>query len=455
MITLNFNNDEKLYIQIYNYFVNEIKSGNLKSNDKLPSRRLFAQNLGVSLNTVKNAYEQLLDEGYIVSRERSGFFVDKLSIENLNIADHLGYEVIENKQIVYEYNFNYSLLEKSLLPESILKKCSAFAVEKCMGNEKISKLGLMSLRNEISKYLHQRRAVCVSPEDIIIASGYFEHLFLIMSIIKNSYFAMEDPGYNRTWDIFKSFSRNIIHVPIDKYGFSVKDLEKTAANIVITTPNHQFPTGIIMGIRRRQRLLNWANEQAGRYIIEDDYNGDFRYLGNPIPALKSLDTKGKVILSGSFSQSIGNFLGVSYLVLPTNLRKELESKQILLSGTSKLQQYFLEYFLKTGSFEKHINRMNTHYRKKRAAVLKILKTYEGIEILGSQSGLHIILRLDKKNFDLTDFDEKMLENKIYIKRVKDFSIAKWQDNDLILGFGGIPIENIDTSIKQLLKILKK
>lgn len=146
---------------------------------------------------------------------------------------------------------------------------------------------------------------------------------------------------------------------------------------------------------------------------------------------------------------------MSYLVLPTNLRKELESKQILLSGTSKLQQYFLEYFLKTGSFEKHINRMNTHYRKKRAAVLKILKTYEGIEILGSQSGLHIILRLDKKNFDLTDFDEKMLENKIYIKRVKDFSIAKWQDNDLILGFGGIPIENIDTSIKQLLKILKK
>lgn len=453
MITILFNKEEKLYIQIYEYIVKEIKNKNIKPNEKLPSRRNLAEHLGVSINTVKSAYEQLLDEGYIVSRERSGYYVDKLISEDLPDLNPTKIVHEKPKEKKYLYNFKYSLIDKKNLPITILKKCSEDAIEKAVNNIDDSVQGLWELREEISKYLRERKGVEQSEKNIVITTSFYENLYLINKIIKKSKFAMEDPGYIRIEKMIENLDKKIIKIPIDKYGFSVRDLEKTDANIAIITPNYQFPTGIITGIRRRQRLYSWAKEKSDRYIIEDDYNSDFKYQGKQIPALKAMDKNGKVIHSGSFSQSIGKFLSVSYLVLSDEFIEKI--KDIKMERVSLLQQYTLYNFLKSGDFEKHINRMNTHYRKKRKKVVKILQEKEGIEILSQDAGLHIVIRMDEKIYDIENFEKITEKNNIYIEKLNKYATRKWQDNEIILGFGGIIEEEIEDSINFLIKILKK
>lgn len=455
MITIHFNKEENLYEQIYQFFIKEIRQARIKSGEKLPSRRALAQHLGVSLNTIKLAYDQLMDEGYIISKERSGFYVDKLSPEDLPRIPKARTPFVAPKTIKAKYNFTYSSIDKSRMPLSILKKCAQEAMEESIGLGRGPKGGIWSLREEIAKYLENRRGVVASVENIIITSGYSEHLLLLMSLIDNPSFAMEDPGYKKTQKIFEGAGRKITQIPIDKYGFSVRDLEKTQSNIAIVTPNHQFPTGIIMGLRRRQRLLAWAAERDDRYIVEDDYDSDFKYAGNPVPALKSLDKKDQVILSGSFSQSIGPFLGISYLVLPYTLRKKFEELDLPLSGASVLQQLTLEKFLASGDFERHVNRMNAHYRKKRQILLKRLKKEKGIEILGADVGLHFILRMDPEKWDLKDSRRRIKQNRMAMARVDQYTNRKWLEEDYIIGFGDIPMENLEEGIEVFLDEMRK
>jgi GntR family transcriptional regulator/MocR family aminotransferase len=499
METICFTQDEKLYIQIFDYFVNEIEAKRIRSGDKLPSMRKLADHLGVSLNTVKTAYEMLLDEGYIVSRERSGYYVDKILSENFpNLAGEIE-DFLPPPKKHYKYNFKYSLTDNSKIPVSVIKKCAQAAVPQSIEAVDSPNEGIWELREGIAKYLKERRGVITSPENIIVTSGFEDNLFILSSLLPKPVFALESPGYTRLSFSLSSLGQDYIYVPIDKYGFSVKDLEKTTANVVITSPNHQFPTGLITGIRRRQRLLNWAKEDERRYIVEDDYNSDFKYTGRPIPALKSMDETGSVILSGSFSQSVGKFLGISYLVLPDRLlagEKRLQTPlqqapspteqsapqlplqpapafvsmpldsratklperpcpQLPLQPVSPLLQYTLKEFLARGNFEKHLNRMNTLYSRKRRKFLKAVKQEENVEVYGSDAGLHIIVKLDPAHFDLEHFEELTAEHAIYAERVKNYAQGLWPDNEIILGFGGIEEDKIEEAVSYFFKILRK
>ncbi|MDO5016590.1 MAG: aminotransferase class I/II-fold pyridoxal phosphate-dependent enzyme [Eubacteriales bacterium] len=535
METICFTQDEKLYIQIFEYFVNEIEGKRIHSGDKLPSMRKLADHLGVSLNTVKTAYEMLLDEGYIVSRERSGYYVDKILSENLpNLAGEIE-NFLPPPEKCYKYNFKYSLTDNSRIPVSVIKKCAQAAVSQSIEVVDYPNEGIWELRYVIAKYLKERRGVITSPENIVVTSGFEDNLFILSSLLQKPVFALESPGYTRLSYSLDSLRQDYIYVPIDQYGFSVKDLEKTTANVVITSPNHQFPTGLITGIRRRQRLLNWAKDDERRYIVEDDYNSDFKYTGRPIPALKSMDETGSVILSGSFSQSVGKFLGISYLVLPdrlimgenrlhTPLRPvspplEQSDPQLPLQPVSPLSrsrateplehhcaqlpfqpvsppleqsdpqlplqpvyplsrsrateslehycaqfpfqpvspllQYTLKEFLARGNFEKHLNRMNTLYSRKRRKFLKAVKQEENVEVYGSDAGLHIIVELDPAHFDLEHFEEVMAEHAIYAERVKNYAQGPWPDNEIILGFGGIKEDRIEEAVGYFFKILRK
>lgn len=453
MITITFNNDEKLYIQIYQHIANQIKYGKIKSGEKLPSKRTLAQNLGVGLNTVISAYNQLLDEGYIVSRERSGYYVDKIVVAEL--ADKYDKKDLppppDDK--IYKYNLKYSHTDKTKLPMTVLKNALQNSMAKSVEADSVQKRGLVSLRMQIAKYLQERRNVSVSWEDIIVTSGFNQTLSIINSLIPMAKYAIEDPCYKTQDNIIKSFGKTSHKIPVDKYGFSVKDLENTDANTVITTPNHQFPTGIMMGIRRRQRLLNWAEKEKNRYIIEDDYNSDFKYQGMPIPALKSLDKTGRVILSGSFSQTIGKFIQLSFLVLPEFLSKKLEKSAIYVDKVSLLSQYMLEDFMASGDFERHLNRMNTHYRKKRQLIIKNLSKRKSIKILGSDAGLHLIVEMDENVYDMENFDKIMAKNDIFIERVSDYSYAPYPKNRVIIGFGAIDVKSITPCLDEIFRLL--
>ncbi len=455
METICFTQNEKLYIQIYNYFVNEIEVKRIRSGEKFPSTRKLADHLGVSLNTVKTAYEMLLDEGYIISKERSGYYVDKILSENFPDLDREVQDFLPPSEKQYKYNFKYSLIDHSKIPVSVIKKCTQTAVAQSIQAIDPPDEGIWELREEIAKYLKERRGVYTSPQNIIVTSGFEDHLFILSSLLQNPIFALESPGYTKLSFILDSLGQKYIHVPIDQYGFSVKDLEKTAANVVITSPNYQFPTGMIMGIRRRQRLLNWAQEKTGRYIVEDDYNSDFKYTGRPIPALKSMAKSDSAILSGSFSQSIGKFLGISYLVLPDKLLHAKNRAQFPLQQVSPFLQYTLKEFLVRGDFEKHLNRMNTLYSRKRKKFLKALKQEKNVEVSGSDAGLHIIVKLNAEYYELEHFAEIMEDRQIYAEKVKNYAQGPWPENEIILGFGGIKEEEIEEAVRYFFQVLRK
>lgn len=458
METICFSTNEKLYLQIYQYFVREIEGKKIQSGDKLPATRKLADHLGVSLNTVKTAYDMLLEEGYIVARERSGYYVDKILSEHFpHLEEDL--EAFHPPELkTYRYNFKYALTDNAKLPLSVIKKCAQAAVSQALETAEVPREGAWELRQEIAKYLKDRRGVQTSPANILVTGGFADHLFLLSALLPQALFALESPGYTRLSFILHSLGQAYLYIPIDQYGFSVKDLEQTSANVVITSPNHQFPTGLITGIRRRQRLLNWAQAEPGRFIVEDDYNSDFKYTGRPIPALKSMDEKDCVILSGSFSQSVGKFLGISYLVLPDQLLHQATALRLPLQQVSPLLQYTLKEFLARGDFEKHLNRMNTLYSRKRKKFLKALKQADyadHIKLSGSEAGLHIIAQLDPDYFNLDQLEDRMANQGIYIERVKKYAQGPWPENEIILGFGGIQEDQLEEAVDSFFRILRQ
>ena len=257
MFTVHFNEDQHLYLQIVDEVIRQIAQGHLKSGDQLPSRRALADHLKVSLNTVINAYDQLTDEGYIVPRERSGYYVDLLEIDMLPSEEtetkpirHEHPKMRESSQ--YTYDFHFANRDMSTLNPKKLLQYAPEALAKSVVNCNLKDdLGAFSLRLAIANYLRKYRGVMTSPDNIIITGGHTASLQTLFALLEDGIYALEDPGYYKNLDLFTDYQQKTIRIPIDKYGFSVKDLETTSANIVITTPNHQFPTGIIMGMRRR------------------------------------------------------------------------------------------------------------------------------------------------------------------------------------------------------------
>lgn len=288
---------------------------------------------------------------------------------------------------------------------------------------------------------------------IVITSGYASGLILLLSLMENKVFAMEDPGYTFNEKLFTNTNKQLLKIPIDQYGFSVADLEKTEATVAITTPSHQFPTGIIMGVRRRQRLLNWAYEAEGRYIIEDDFDSNFKYTGQPIPALKSMDRHERVILSGSFSQTMGSYLRISYLVLPKPLKEELDRWEFKASEVPLISQIMLQKFLRDGYFAKHINRVQTHYRKVREELMDCLKKYPEVEVKGAGVGLYFVVEFLREIPPSETIRSRAEKGNIYIESVDKYrSKSQLNPQEYIVGFGNISQDKVNENVEALMSL---
>lgn len=462
MFTVNFNEDQHLYLQIVDEVIRQIAQGHLKSGDQLPSRRALADHLKVSLNTVINAYDQLTDEGYIVPKERSGYYVDLLEI------DMLPSEEIETKPLKHEdsiisksrqytYDFHFANRDMATLNPKQLLQYAPEALAKSVVNCNLKDdLGAFSLRLAIANYLRKYRGVMTSPDNIIITGGHTASLQTLFALLEDGIYALEDPGYYKNLDLFTDYQQKTIRIPIDKYGFSVKDLETTSANIVITTPNHQFPTGIIMGMRRRQRLLKWAYQAENRYIIENDYYNEFRLKGRPVPALTSLDDQGRVILLGAFRQSMGSIFKLSYLVLPNQLMKKFHQAKLKTNNISSFEQYLMTDFLNSAYFPKYINSLRTNYRRKEKAVLAALhQTQLPLTIQEAGAGLFFIITFEGEIPPTDVIQARLAENKIRLQPVNHYAQLKNRfDKSYILGYGGLELDEIDQAIQALVTIFK-
>lgn len=308
---------DSLYEYLYKCIKNDIMNGKLKSGDKLPSKRSFAKNLDISTITVENAYAQLMAEGYIYSLPKRGYFVSEVKTFSEKQPEKVRRlpekpreescfaDFISNRTKSCQFSFfNLGKINEGGFIRGGIQHCSF----------RPPAGGIMELRKAIADHLYQFRGIGVSPEQIIIGAGT-EYLYgLLIQLFGNkAVYAIEDPGYQKIAQIYTSHGVDLCYIPMDENGVCTGVLEASGADILHLSPSHHFPTGRVTPISRRYELLGWASKSDRRYIIEDDYDSEFRLLGRPIPALQSIDVMDKVIYMNTFSKSLSSTIRISYM----------------------------------------------------------------------------------------------------------------------------------------------
>lgn len=436
-------NNGVLYIQIYEYFKNEIINGTYKAHTKLPSKRNLAKEYKISLNTVDNAYSKLIEEGFIYSKERQGFFVS--DVGELYILDNKPiYIKTENENI--DYDFSYSGVSEEF-PYKIFKKISSNIFDNKDVLEKVEYQGYLPLRIQIAEYLNKSRGFRTDASQIVISSGS-EYLFQIIFKLISGKFGIEDPGYSMLSNIMDTNDIKYNLISVDENGMDLKKLKKSNSDFCVLTPAHQFPTGVIMNMQRRVELLNM---EKIKYIIEDDYDSEFKYSKRPVPALKSIDINDKVIYIGSFSKSISPSFRVSFMVLPFDLvEKYNRIFKYFICPVSIMVQKMLTTFIESGEFEKHLNRMRKIYSKKRQLLMDMLSERKDITIRGADAGLHLVLEYPKY-YNEEDIVKKAKEKKIKVYGLSSYG-TKREIPSILLGFATLSDEKLIDGIKLLLEI---
>ena len=408
MLTYSFENigEESLYSHLYKCIRADILSGSIAPGEKLPSKRSFAENLGVSVVTVENAYAQLISEGYIYALPKKGFFAAEIEQSTVHppVLRNEAARSPEKRRIQPCFadfsgnrtdprNFPFAAWAK-LMRETISEKSADLMTNAPSG-------GVTELRQAIAAHLYAFRGIQADPDCIIVGAGT-EYLYglLIQLLGFDKVYALEDPGYRKVGQVFRSMGVQCVYAAMDKDGVVPASLVQSGAEILHISPSHHFPTGIVTPAARRYALLRWAVQSENRYIIEDDYDSEFRLAGKPIPALQSMDAADRVIYMNTFTKSLASTIRIGYMVLPPALAEKFRQKLGFYACTvSNLEQYTLAKFISEGHFEKHLNRMRTRYKLKKDILLQEMSKsglLDMAEIREEKSGLHFLLRLKER-----------------------------------------------------------
>ena len=464
MLTYSFANlqGESMYTHLYKCIKKDILEGTLKAAEKLPSKRMLAKNLGISLITVENAYAQLLVEGYIYSEPKRGYYVATLQ-QQLPPASNapVARPIVAPKEHI-TLSFAKSSVPADTFPYNtwarLLRNTLTSADEHALISDTAAG-GVLPLRKALAKHLYQFRGLNVHPEQIIIGAGTQTLYNLIVQLLGRSHiYALEDPGYPQLAAIYRANDVFCRYLPMDEQGIEVAVLENSGADILHITPSHQFPTGITMPVSRRYELLHWASKKSSRYIIEDDYDCEFRLFGRPIPPLQSIDQAEKVIYINTFSKTLAPTFRISYMVLPPHLASLFYEKLGFYSCTvSNFEQFTLAKFIEGGYFERHINRMRTYYRNKRDNLLQYLDqcpASKALQVEGENSGLHFLLHLATAASD-SQLRQAAAAQGLQIKFLTDYYHNKLSDNShtLLMNYTGIEDERLYPALDKLFEAL--
>lgn len=462
MLTYSFADigSESIYIYLYKCIKNDILSGVLRAGEKLPSKRSFAKNLGISTITVENAYAQLQAEGYIYSIAKKGFFVNDIS-ENQIISKHIGEITVPASTASKSYIADF--VSNRTSPENFPFSVWAGLMRKVISEQSDELMttspggGVYELRKAICDHLFQFRNMKVEPEQIIIGAGT-EYLYgLIIQLLGHGKtYAVENPGYKKISQIYESNNVRCVYASLDESGVSIDSLEKSGADIIHISPAHHYPTGIVTPIGRRYELLGWASKSDSRYIIEDDYDSEFRLNSKPVPMLQSIDVLEKVIYINTFSKSLSSTVRISYMVLPPHLLEQYRKKLGFYSCTvSNFEQYTLARFISEGYFEKHINRMRTYYKNLRDELLVSLKgstLSDRVQITEENSGLHFLMHVDTELSD-AEIVKSAERNGIRIKCLSQYySESDGADRHItVMNYSGLSAKDISGAVAALEK----
>lgn len=467
MLTYSFSDigSHSLYEYLYKCIKNDILKGLLSPGDRLPSKRSFANHLNVSTITVENAYAQLLAEGYIYSIPKKGYFIADITAElvkpSLQPVKTEPLATLEPEEPSYFADFASSQTPPDTFPFSTWTKLmrEVISADSSALMKHSPSGGILPLRQAIANHLRSFRGMQVLPEQIIVGAGT-EYLYglLIQLLGRHKIYAVEDPGYQKISAIYKSNQVDCRHIPMDHQGISIPQLEHAQADILHISPSHHFPTGMVTPVSRRYELLGWASASDSRYIIEDDYDCEFRFMGKPIPSLQSIDVMEKVIYMNTFSKTLSSTIRISYMVLPKHLMERFWQTMGFYSCTvSNFEQYTLTRFLQDGHFERHINRMRNFYHRQRDLLLNCLKKSplaSRITITEEDAGLHFLLSVD-----ISVPDQLILQ---YAKEegIRLTSLSQYcyqncpsREHTFIMNYSAIQPEHMEEAISRLCRII--
>ena len=491
MITVNFDErgDRGLCEYLYSSIKNQILQGILRADEKLPSKRSLASHLGISVITVQNAYGQLISEGYIYSIEKKGFFVTDIllgksdsvfgetgngnlwgqgmSVNSVSAADLVDdSKTLAPVNSIGESDFFTDFRSNSTSYEKFPFSLWAHTMRKVLnsGDEKLLQRvgvkGIYELRRSIADYLREFRNMNVKPEQLVIGAGTESLYSMVVQLLgQGKVYAVENPGYHKVAGVFRMNGAGTKPVMIDSQGINPAELEKICADVVHVSPAHHFPTGIVMPVRRRQELLAWADGAPDRFIIEDDYDSEFRFNGKPLPTLQSADMGGRVIYINSFSKTLAPSFRMSYMVLPENLLPDFDEKFGFYScPVSAFEQYTLSEFIRDGFYGKHIIRMKNFYRNLRNELIRAMENSRisnKMIIKEEEAGLHFLLSV--KSDESSDMIKNKLQKKnINLPLLRDFYYGTPPDdieNIFVINYSGIRKERIAETVKRIEEVL--
>ena len=438
-----------LYEALYRCIREDILTGKLAPGQKLPSKRALAQHLEVSNITVEGAYDQLLAEGYIRSQERVGYFAE--AVEQRTQA-----KTIPNPpQTQHQWDIDLTVNASTDFPFSVWSRLQRQVMQD-FPQELLRPLpnqGLWELRCAIAGHLAEFRGMQVAPENILVGAGTdFLYNLLIQLLGRDKVYAVEEPGYGKIRMIYAAGGVKCVSAPMDAVGVIPEAL--TQAQILHISPSHHFPTGIVTPRERRWALLRWAYEREERYIIEDDYDSEFRFSAHPMPTMESMDTEGRVIYMNTFSKTLAPSIRISYMVLPPKLMAQFQNTLGFYSCTvPSFEQYTLTRFLEEGHFEKHLNRMRRTYKFRRNALVEVLQKSryaKQMEILEQDAGLHFLLKVD------TALSEAALVETCAAAGIRVRSLSSYyhdrlpeSGNCLVINYSGLQPQQIELLAQKL------
>lgn len=474
MITVDFENRGSVGLceYLYNSIKNQILKGTLKADEKLPSKRSLSEHLGISVITVQNAYEQLIEEGYLYSIEKKGFFVTDIHPEEIqNINNPSAYKsksISEEKlnppaeKIEYFADFASNSTGYEKFPFNLWAHEMREVLNS--GNERLLQRsaanGILELREAIAKHLCEFRNMTVSPEQIIIGAGTETLYTMVVQLLgQDKIYAVEDPGYHKVASVISLNGAKCVPVKIDENGLRPDELEKAKAHIAHISPAHHFPTGTVMPVRRRRELLSWAEKSLDRYIIEDEYDSEFRFNGKPLQTLFSSDQNGKVIYINTFSKTLAPSFRLSFMILPSTLIPLFRQKLGFYScPVSVFEQFTLAVFMQKGHYGKHLIRMKNYYRTLRNSLINAISqsALSSIaEIQEEEAGLHFLLKTQPAE-SMEQLKEKLAAQKINLPLLADFYYQDVPEKSLftfIINYSGIKKERIKEAVARLEKAL--
>ena len=452
-----------LYEQLYRCVKEDILSGRLAAGEKLPSKRALAAHLEISVITVKNAYEQLMAEGYLSGVEKRGYFVSSV-LPPVTAAPPAPQETAAEPE---ERQWFLDLVTNSIDAEDFPFTVWARLMRQTILERGTGLLhstppqGAWALRRAIAAHLRQFRGMDAGAEQIIVGAGTeVLYTLLVQLFDRERIYGVEDPGYGKIARIYRSNGAAVAAIPLDDAGLSAEELRRSGADVVHISPSHHYPTGRVMPITRRQELLHWAQERPERIILEDDYDSEFRFVGRPIPTLFSIDGGEQVVYLNTFSKTIAPSIRISFMVLPRHLLADFQEKLGFYACTvSAFEQYTLASFLSGGYYEKHLSRMRKHYRQKRDAVIGAVRQSplaDRATITEEDAGLHFLLRLDGAPPD----DVLRREAEARGVRLAMLSDYYQQPEDapqhvLVMNYTGIDIEKLPAALERLAELWRQ